>query len=141
MCDVCCERVCALHFLTFVVADLFVSNMVNGKGYDVVNFEKVMQNADPEKVMRKQPQLCKTAKDLIGLLPFCDSSFSSIFNYHERAEVVDPVGRPSSFVSHCSLPGPSKPLLLVALCLLPVPFVPLSVAKLLRLLLYVVACD
>ena len=92
VCDVCCKRACALHFLTFVIAGLFVLKMMTGKGYDVVNWEKVMEDADPQQVFCKQSQLCAAAKEIIDVLPHCDMSFSSIFNYRERADLVDLVG-------------------------------------------------
>lgn len=72
-------------------AGSFISKMMAGKGYHVFNFEEVMEDADGE-VLRKQSQLCRSAKDIIDVLEACDSGFSSIFNNHERVSFVDPVG-------------------------------------------------
>ena len=92
VCVVCCERACARHFLTFFVTGSFVQNLLNGTGYHVFNYEDIMQDQDPERVLRKQAQISGVARDIIDVLPFCESSFSPIFQYHERVVVVDQLG-------------------------------------------------
>ena len=59
-------------FLDICRAGSFVSKMMNGKGFDVINFESVLEDANTQGVFRKQPQVCLAGKELIDALTPCD---------------------------------------------------------------------